>query len=144
MGTSPGRQEMIAIEVIARRILVLRGHRVMLDRDLAEPYRVETRVLNQAVKRNAERFPEDFMFELSLEEARAVRALRSQSVTLEARPGTQSTRRTWSPSTARSCLPTFSRALARFRRVFNWCVRLCIAADAAAQANELSDCASIS
>ena len=46
----------------------IRGHKVMLDRDLAKLYGVETKVLNQAVKRNIKRFPEDFMFQLSNEE----------------------------------------------------------------------------
>ena len=50
---------------VANRILQLRGQRVMLDADLAELYGVETKVLNQAVKRNAERFPPDFMFQLT-------------------------------------------------------------------------------
>lgn len=50
------------------RIYEVRGQRVMLDRDLAELYGVETRVLNQAVKRNIERFPADFMFQLTAEE----------------------------------------------------------------------------
>ena len=49
-------------------IRIIRGQHVMLDRDLAVLYRVETRVLNQAVKRNIERFPEDFMFQLTKEE----------------------------------------------------------------------------
>ena len=49
-------------------IMIIRGQHVMLDRDLAVLYRVETRVLNQAVKRNLERFPEDFMFQLTKEE----------------------------------------------------------------------------
>jgi hypothetical protein len=65
---------------IARAIKVLRGQRVLLDSELAALYGVETRVLNQAVKRNAERFPEDFRFQLSAEE---VAASRSQSVTLK-------------------------------------------------------------
>lgn len=56
------------IEVIKHRIYEVRGMRVMLDRDLAELYGVETRVLNQAVKRNADRFPTDFMFQLTAEE----------------------------------------------------------------------------
>jgi hypothetical protein len=60
-------------------ILILRGQRVILDADLAAIYGVETRVLNQAVKRNSERFPEDFMFRLTPEEA--VRS-RSQTVIL--------------------------------------------------------------
>ena len=50
---------------IASRIYLLRGKKVMMDRDLAELYGVETRVLNQAVKRNKDRFPEDFMFQLT-------------------------------------------------------------------------------
>ncbi|MDP2157864.1 MAG: ORF6N domain-containing protein [Nitrospirota bacterium] len=58
-------QELIPIEIIERKIFLIRGRRVMLDRDLAELYGVETRVLNQAVKRNLNRFPEDFMFQLT-------------------------------------------------------------------------------
>jgi len=53
------------IQQIQSKIYEIRGYRVMIDRDLAEIYGVETRVLNQAVKRNIERFPEDFMFQLS-------------------------------------------------------------------------------
>ena len=56
------------IEVIKHRIYEVRGLRVMLDRDLAELYGVETRALNQAVRRNIERFPEDFMFVMTEEE----------------------------------------------------------------------------
>ena len=51
--------------LVERKIFLIRGRRVMLDRDLAELYGVETRVLNQAVKRNLNRFPEDFMFQLN-------------------------------------------------------------------------------
>ena len=57
---------------IERRILLLRGEKVLLDSDLAELYGVEARVLNQAVKRNLERFPADFMFRLSPTESRLV------------------------------------------------------------------------
>jgi hypothetical protein len=60
--------DLIPIGRIARSILVIRGHRVMLDADLAELYGVRTKALNQAVKRNRERFPEDFMFRLTREE----------------------------------------------------------------------------
>jgi len=67
----------VPIERIERAILLLRGHKVMLDADLATLYEVETRALVQAVKRNLERFPEDFMFQLDAEE---LEALRSQSV----------------------------------------------------------------
>jgi phage regulator Rha-like protein len=66
---------------IERSILLLRGQKVMLDFQLAELYEVETKVLNQAVKRNIERFPKDFMFQLSEEEAEVVS--RSQIVTLK-------------------------------------------------------------
>ena len=65
---------------IESRIFVLRGQRVMLDVDLAKLYRVEVKALNQAVKRNAERFPGDFMFQLSSQE---IESLRSQFVTLK-------------------------------------------------------------
>jgi ORF6N domain len=50
---------------IVKKIYLIRGKKVMLDRDLAELYGVETRVLNQAVRRNEKRFPEDFMFQLN-------------------------------------------------------------------------------
>ena len=60
--------EPITSEDIKSRIYTVRGVQVMLDSDLAEFYRVETRILNQAVKRNAERFPSDFYFQLSEEE----------------------------------------------------------------------------
>lgn len=58
----------IPAERIQRAILIIRGQKVMLDRDLAELYGVETRALVQAVKRNLMRFPDDFMFQLSEEE----------------------------------------------------------------------------
>ena len=59
---------LIPQERIEKAIYLIRGEKVMLDRDLADLYEVETRVLNQAVKRNQERFPTDFAFELSREE----------------------------------------------------------------------------
>ncbi len=65
---------------ITGRIHHIRGQRVLLDRDLAELYGVQIKALKQAVRRNMERFPEDFMFELTLEEDRT---LRSQFVTLK-------------------------------------------------------------
>ena len=55
-------------EIIAEKIFLIRGQKVMIDRDLAELYGVETRILNQAVRRNIKRFPEDFMFQLTTEE----------------------------------------------------------------------------
>ena len=60
--------ELVPVEVISSRIYLIRGIKVMLDRDLAELYHVETIILNQAVSRNIERFPEDFMFSLTREE----------------------------------------------------------------------------
>jgi len=68
----------LSVAAIATRIVVLRNQRVMLDSDLAQLYEVQTKVLVQAVKRNLERFPEDFMFQLKNQE---VAALRSQLVT---------------------------------------------------------------
>jgi hypothetical protein len=59
---------LIPVERIERAIYLIRGEKVMLDRDLAALYGVETRVLNQAVRRNRDRFPADFMFELTREE----------------------------------------------------------------------------
>lgn len=56
------------IAVVQRKIYEIRGQKVILDRDLAALYQVETKVLNQAVKRNIERFPEDFMFQLTPKE----------------------------------------------------------------------------
>ncbi len=64
--------------IIKKKIFEIRGHRVMLDRDLAEMYSVETRVLVQAVKRNINRFPEDFMFQIT---KREFQILISQTVT---------------------------------------------------------------
>ena len=59
---------MVPMERVEQAIYLIRGQKVMLDRDLAALYAVETRVLNQAVKRNEKRFPSDFMFELTREE----------------------------------------------------------------------------
>jgi hypothetical protein len=58
-------KQLVPAEVIERRILLIRGRKVMLDSDLAELYQVRTKALNQAVRRNIDRFPEDFMFQLS-------------------------------------------------------------------------------
>lgn len=58
----------VPVEQIERKIYLIRGHKVMFDRELADLYDVETRVLNQAVRRNINRFPADFMFTLSREE----------------------------------------------------------------------------
>ena len=73
-------------EVLARldeQIFTIRGQKVILAGDLAAIYGVETRTLNQAVKRNAEKFPGDFMFQLTIEEAEEVQRSRSQIVILK-------------------------------------------------------------
>ena len=62
---------LIPMERIDRAILMLRGHKVILDSDLAALYGVKTKVLNQAVRRNIARFPKDFMFHLTEEESRS-------------------------------------------------------------------------
>ena len=72
---------LVPMERIERAILMLRGHKVMLDSDLAALYGVKTKVLNRAVSRNIERFPRDFMFVLTLQE---LAEWRSQFVTSKA------------------------------------------------------------
>ena len=62
------RDQMFVVENIESLIKVIRGQQVMLDKDLATLYGVETRTLNQAVKRNIQRFPSDFRFQLTMEE----------------------------------------------------------------------------
>src|SRR5437868_5264596 len=88
--TSPRRKAvpadplLIPAERIEKAILLLCGQKVMLDKDLASLYRVETRVVVQAVKRNLDRFPADFMFQLTAEE---YEALRSQIVISKGKGG---------------------------------------------------------
>ena len=81
----PKKKRVINIpkERVESKIFFIRGKRVMIDSDLAELYDVETKVLNQAVKRNSKRFPEDFMFQLNKQEREIWESqiLRSQIVT---------------------------------------------------------------
>jgi len=70
-------------ENVAPLILLLRGEKVLLSEHLAELYAVSVKVLNQAVKRNIDRFPDDFMFQVTRSEAEAIRRSRSQFVTLK-------------------------------------------------------------
>ncbi|WP_218082290.1 ORF6N domain-containing protein [Anthocerotibacter panamensis] len=65
---------LISVERIEKVILLIRGQKVLLDMDIAQLYGVETRVLNQAVRRNLDRFPEDFMFQLTQEETESLRS----------------------------------------------------------------------
>lgn len=80
--SSPGMSStaLVPLERIEKSILLIRGHKVMLDADLAKLYGVPVRRLNEQVKRNADRFPVDFLFRLTAEE---VDALRSQTATLK-------------------------------------------------------------
>lgn len=70
----------VPLERIQNKILVVRGQRVLLDADLAAIFGVSTKQLNQAVKRNAGKFPEDFMFELTADEFRHVTAFKNQTI----------------------------------------------------------------
>lgn len=71
MGAEPA---LVSYEAIEQRIFLIRGQKVMLDRDLAALYGVETKRLNEQVKRNRERFPQDFMFQLTSGEATSMRS----------------------------------------------------------------------
>jgi hypothetical protein len=75
------------LQIIQSKVYIIRGCKVMLDQDLADMYEIETKVLKQAVRRNIERFPADFMFELTQKE---YHFLRSQTVTLELGRGNHS------------------------------------------------------
>lgn len=66
-------EAIVPIEVVEKKIYLIRGHKVMLDSDLSELYGVEVRQLKRQVRRNMDRFPEDFMFELSKEEHESLR-----------------------------------------------------------------------
>jgi phage regulator Rha-like protein len=76
--------ELVPQEIIEEKIFIIRGHKVMLDKDLAKLYGVPIKRLNEQVKRNLKRFPDDFMFQLSWEEAQS---LRSQFATLNSKRG---------------------------------------------------------
>ena len=74
------------LTIIQQKIYEVRGQKVMLDFDLAELYNVETKRINEQVKRNSERFPDDFMFRLTLKEWEAIR---SQNATASGKPKTK-------------------------------------------------------
>jgi len=67
------QESLIPVERITSQIYLIRGHKVMLDSDLAQLYGVDTKILNRAVRRNKDRFPEDFMFQLRAEEEKSLR-----------------------------------------------------------------------
>ena len=93
MSPAKKRREVVLVEQIEPRILLIRGQKVILDADLAELYGTTTKAFNQAVKRTADRFPGDFRFQLTAEEAEAMRSqtaagnLRSQTVTSRSHGG---------------------------------------------------------
>lgn len=93
----------VSLERIAEVIYLIRGERVILDRDLAALYEVQTKALNQAVRRNLDRFPPDFMFQLTRKE---FDSLRSQIVISKGRGGA-AIFHSLSPSTARLWPQTF-------------------------------------
>jgi hypothetical protein len=66
-------ESLVPLEIIEKKILLIRGHKVMLDTDLAELYGVETKALNRSVKRNIDRFPEDFLIQITREEFESLR-----------------------------------------------------------------------
>ena len=82
-GNDMGNERLSRVGEIGSLIRTIRGQNIILDFDLAALYRVETRVLNQAIKRNARRFPSDFMFQLTKGEVESVFRSRSQSVILK-------------------------------------------------------------
>ena len=92
MGVTP---DQVSLDLIERKIYLIRGQKVLLDHDLAKLYGVSTKALNQAVKRNADRFPDDFAFQLTPDEAVAFsqsrtekktrKTMRSQNVTASKR-----------------------------------------------------------
>jgi hypothetical protein len=94
--------QLIPLEAIEHRIHVVRGLKVMLDKDLAGLYQVPTKRLNEQVKSNVDRFPLDFMFQLSDEEALA---LRSHSATSNTGRAAGAIYHTHSQSMVRSCWP---------------------------------------
>lgn len=101
------RNGVVSVEQISQSILVFRGHKVLLDEDLAVLYGVFTKVLLQAVKRNIGRFPEDFMFQLTPAEWAV---LRSQSVTSNPQRGGRRSISTRTDTPTPHCSPDHSPA----------------------------------
>jgi len=83
MPTRQNETPAVPVEIVSERIVTVRGKKVIAGSDLAEMYGVATKALNQAVKRNAAKFPPDFVFQITIEEAEALRRSRSQNVTLK-------------------------------------------------------------
>ena len=98
----------VPVELVERRIYLIRGQKVMLDSDLAELYQVTTGNLNLAVRRNAGRFPEDFMFQLTKEETENFEIANCRAQIRPWRPAKPAL--SLSPSTAWPCCPLYSTA----------------------------------
>jgi hypothetical protein len=81
-----GKEFMIPDELVINRIYLIRGQKVMLDRDLSELYGVSTKVFKQAARRNIDRFPDDFMFEMTREELENWRSQFEKSLALSSSP----------------------------------------------------------
>ena len=111
---------LIPTERIEQRILVIRGQKVMLDSDLAELYGVPTKRLNEQVKRNSDRFPEDFMFQLT---AKETEILRSQIATSSGDTVAVVHRPMLSPNMAPSCLRMCSIPSVPLKPAFSLCGR---------------------
>jgi hypothetical protein len=99
--------QIVPVELIERKIYLIRGSKVMLDSDLAELYQVPTKRLNEAVRRNVRRFPPDFMFQLTAEE---LENLRSQNATSSLRHGGRRNAHMPLPSTEWRCFRQSYRA----------------------------------
>jgi hypothetical protein len=104
---SAAERLLVPVELIERRIYLIRGQKVMLDSELADLYHVETKALNRAVQRNLARFPEDFMFRLTPDEAES---LRLQIGTSKAGRGGRRYLGMYSPNMAWPCYRRFSKA----------------------------------
>ena len=117
---SADRRPSVPVEMIERRIYLIRGQKVMLSTHLAELYQVEARALVQAVKRNIERFPEDFMFQLTRAE---FNDLKSQFVTSSGAVSAEQFP-TLSPKKAWPCSPASSEARVPFRSTSPSCEHL--------------------
>lgn len=113
MTSRSAQRQLIPTERIEKRILLIRGQKVMLDVDLADLYRVSTGALNQAVKRNLKRFPKDFMFQLTSKEMDEI--LISQIVISSLGHGEEGTNPSLSPNKESRCCRRFSAVIVPFK-----------------------------
>jgi hypothetical protein len=122
----PDQTIALSADAIAPMVHWIRHEKVMLDSDLATLYGIEARVLNQAGKRNLERFPADFMFQVTPEEAEEVRRSRSQSVTLNptsGKPRTSCVARSMPPISRPTCSRSSSSSASLTCMMSCWPIR---------------------